>query len=227
ACRNLLTNTEPKQLDALLDFVTRAFRRPITQPESQEVRSLYDTLRKQGLVHDQAFRLTLARILIAPAFLYRAENPGPLAGQRPVSDFELASRLSYFLWSSQPDDQLRQIAAAGKLHETETPLAQTRRMLRDGKTRRLAMEFACQWLHIYDFDQLDEKSERHFPTFNKLRGAMYEESVQFFTDLFQSDRTVLDILNADYTFLNQELAGHYGIPNVTGADWRRVVGVKK
>src|SRR5439155_20023024 len=105
--------------------------------------------------------------------------------------------------------------------------AQTRRMLRDPRVRRLATEFACAWLHIYDFDQLGEKSERHFPTFAGLRGAMYEESIRFFTDLFQRDGSVLDILDADYTFLNEGLATHYGIPGVSGAEWRRVSGVKK
>ena len=90
-------------------------------------------------------------------------------------------------------------------------------MLRDARTRRLATEFACQWLHICDFDQLDEKSERHFPTFVGLRGAMYEESIQFFTDLFQNNGSVLNILDADHTFLNEALAKHYGIPGVSGA----------
>ncbi len=227
AFRKRLKAAEPIQLNALLEFAARAYRRPLTESESHELRALYATLRKEGLDHDQAFHLTLARVFVGSPFLYRVEQPGSVAGQSPVSDFELASRLSYFLWSSQPDDELRQVAAAGKLHETDVLLAQTRRMLRDGKTRRLATEFACQWLHIYDFDQLDEKSERHFPTFNKLRGAMYEESIQFFADFFQSDRRVLDILDADYTFLNQDLAEHYGIPGVTGAAWRRVDGIKK
>src|SRR5262249_50302747 len=148
----------------------------------------------------------------APPFLYRVEAPGPGSRQQPVSDFELASRLSYFLWSSLPDDELRSVAAASRLHETGTLLAQARRMLRDDKIRRLATELACQWLQVYDFDHLDEKSERSFPTFRKLRGAMYEESIRFFTDVFQSNRTVLDILDADSTFLNQELAEHYRIP---------------
>ena len=100
-------------------------------------------------------------------------------------------------------------------------------MLSDPKTRRLATEFACQWLHIHDFDHLDEKSERHFPTFGGLRGAMYEESILFFTDLFQNDRSVLDILDADHTFLNEDLAKHYGIPGVKGPTWRRVDGVQR
>jgi hypothetical protein len=106
-------------------------------------------------------------------------------------------------------------------------MAQTQRMLRDGRMRRLAKEFACQWLHLHDFDHLDEKSERHFPTFTSLRGAMYEESIRFFADLFQTDASVIDLLDSDHTFLNEALARHYGIPGVTGEEWRRVDGVKQ
>ena len=106
-------------------------------------------------------------------------------------------------------------------------IAQTRRMLGDARVRRMATEFGCAWLHIHDFDSLDEKSERHFPEFAALRGAMYEESIRFFTDFFQSNRPVLAILDADYTFLNEPLAKHYGIPGVAGAEWRRVDGVRK
>src|SRR5262249_31294933 len=115
-------------------------------------------------------------------------------------------------------------------------------MLHDPRVRRLATEFACAWLHIYDFDELSEKSERHFPTFAGLRGAMYEETIRFFTDLFQNDGSVLNILDADYTFLNADLAKHYGIPLslvldrgdgrgeesiIKDTDWRRVNGMKK
>ena len=92
------------------------------------------------------------------------------------------------------------MADAGRLSDPDTLINQTRRLLSDGKTRRLAIEFACQWLHLRDFDQLDEKSERHFPTFAELRSAMYEESIQFFTDLFQNDGSVLGILDADHAF---------------------------
>jgi hypothetical protein len=183
-------------------------------------------MRRQELSHEEAFRLTLARVLIAPAFLYRSEQPAAGANQSPVSDAELAVRLSYFLWSSQPDDELRRMAEVGKLRETQALVAQTQRMLHDGKVRRLAAEFACQWLHIYQFEELDEKSERHFPSFAGLRGPMHEESIRFFTDLFQNDGSVLDILNADHTFLNEDLARHYGIPGVSGSEWRRVGGMK-
>jgi len=227
AYRQRLINTEPRHLESLLAFAGQAYRRPMSDVEFKELRNLYARLRQQEIPHEDAFRLTLARMLVSPAFLYRIEKPGPGAGQSPISDFELASRLSYFLWSSQPDEELRQLAAAGKLSDPNVLRAQTRRMLKDAKTRRLATEFACQWLHIHDFDHLDEKSERHFPTFLGLRGAMYEESIQFFTDLFQNDGSVTGILDADYTFLNEDLAKHYGIAGVSGANWRRVDGVKK
>ena len=207
AFRQLLVDTELKHLEALLDFAALAYRRPLHGAEWQELLELNRRLRKQGLSHEEAVRLMLARVLVSPAFLYHVEKPGPGASQSPVSDWELASRLSYFLWSSQPDDELRRLAAAGRLGETDVLMSQLRRMLADGRTRRLATEFACHWLHIEDFDQLDEKSERHFPTFAELRGAMYEESIQFFTDLFQNDGSLLDILDADYTFLNEALAG--------------------
>jgi hypothetical protein len=230
AFKRRLVEAEPGQLDALIDFAGRAYRRPVTEEESGQLRGLYKGLRAQEIPHEEAFRLTLARILVSPVFLYRSEKPVPGSGQGPVSDGELASRLSYFLWSSQPDKELRELAESGRLDDPETLVKQARRMLRDEKARRLATEFACQWLHIADFDQLDEKSERHFPTFLGLRGAMYEESVRFFTDLFQNDGSVLGILDADHTFLNGPLAEHYGIPRQPtdkADDWRRVDGIRR
>ena len=227
AFRQRLIDTEPKHLEAVLKFADRSYRRPLTADEAEMLAGLYRKLREQELPHDDAIRLTLARVLISPAFLYRAEIPGPGETASPVSDGELASRLSYFVWSSQPDDELRNLAAEGRLREPEVLAAQTRRMLRDPKVRRLAIEFACQWLHIRDFDQLDEKSERHFPTFVNVRRAMYEESIQFFTDLLQNDRPVLTILDADYTFLNEDLARHYSMVGVSGSEFRRVDGVRQ
>jgi hypothetical protein len=227
AYRTLLVDCEPKQVDLLIDFAGRAYRRPLTDEENQGLRILYADLRKEGIPYEEAFRLTLARVLTGPAFLYRIEKPVPGASQGAVTDWELANRLSYFLWSSEPDEELRKAAADGRLHEPEVLATQTRRLLRDAKTRRLATEFACHWLQIDGFEHLDEKSDRHFPTFVGLRTAMAEESIQFFTDLFQHNGSVLNILDSDYTFLNEPLAKHYGIPGVTGAEWRRVDGVKK
>ena len=209
--RKLLVDTQPAHLDGVLKFADGAYRRPLTGAEKDELRGLYRKLRDQELSHPDAIRLTLARVLVAPAFLYRAEKPGPGDRSGPVNDWELATRLSYFLWSSAPDAELRAVAASGKLGDPDVLVAQMRRMLRDPRVRRLATEFACAWLHIYDFDELGEKSDRHFPTFAGLRGAMYEETIRFFTDLFQHDRPVLDILDADYTYLNADLATHYGM----------------
>jgi hypothetical protein len=230
AFRQRLVDTQPKHLDAVLKFAEGAYRRPLTDADKDELRGLYHKLREQELPHDEAIRLTLARVLVTPAFLYRAEKPGGGDKPGPVNDWELAARLSYFLWSSAPDAELRAVAASGKLRKPDVLAAQTRRMLRDPRVRRLATEFACAWLHIYDFDELGEKSERHFPTFTSLRGAMYEETIRFFTDFFERDGSVLNILDADYTFLNEDLARHYGITGVkfgSSNEWQRVEGIKK
>ena len=227
AFRRRLVETEPQHLDAVLRFADRAYRRPLTAAEKDELTALYRRLRGQELPHEEAIKLTLARVLVAPAFLYKLETPGPTATAAPVSDHELANRLSYFLWSSAPDEELRAAAAAGRLRDPDVLAAQMRRMLTDDRVRRLATEFGCQWLHVRGFDAMNEKSERHFPSFAGLRGAMYEESVLFFTDFFRGDRSVGSLLDADATFLNESLARHYGIPGVTGEQWRRVEGVRK
>ncbi|HEX7378674.1 MAG TPA: DUF1592 domain-containing protein [Pirellulales bacterium] len=224
--RRRLVESEPRQLDALVDFAAQVFRRPITSAEAAELRGLYQRLRAQPLPHEQAFRLTLARLFVSPAFLYRLEESPPGTPSAAVSSWELANRLSYFLWSSSGDVELRESAAAGRLVRPDVLREQARRMLRDGRVRRLATEFACQWLHIYDFDALDEKSERHFPSFAGLRGDMYEEAIRFFTDLFQRDGSVLEIWDCDHLFVNEALAAHYGIPGVTG-DWRRIDGARR
>jgi hypothetical protein len=225
--RKLLLESEPRQLDALVHFAAQAYRRPLLASEAQELRGLYQRLRQEELPHDEAFQLTLARVLVSPAFLYRLEE-APLGIQPwPVSNWELASRLSYFLWSSVGDAELRDVTAAGRLTDPDVLVEQARRMLRVERVRRLAAEFACQWLHIYDFDALDEKSERHFPTFAGLREAMYEEAIRFFTDLFQRDGSVLEIWNADHVLVNEAMAKHYGIDNVSGNEWRRIDGARQ
>jgi uncharacterized protein DUF1592/uncharacterized protein DUF1588/uncharacterized protein DUF1587/uncharacterized protein DUF1585/uncharacterized protein DUF1595/cytochrome c len=227
ALQKLLTDTEPVHVNALVKFAARAYRRPLTPAEEKDLRVLYRKLRDTKLPHEEAFRLTLARILVAPSFLYRIEQPAPGKAAQPISDWELASRLSYFLWASMPDEKLLQTASQGTLRDPEQLAAEGRRLLKDPRVRGLATEFACQWLGIRDFDKHEEKSERHFPTFVSLRGAMYEEAVRFFVDLFQRDGSVLEILDADHTFVNEALARHYGIPNMTGPEWRRVDGMKR
>jgi hypothetical protein len=218
----------PKQLDALLDFAARAWRRPLQEQEKRELLGLFRALRGKGVTHEEAFRGVLARVLASPAFLFRVEQAPPGIAPGPVSDWELATRLSYYLWSSVPDDELRRVAAAGQLRDPNVLAAQARRMLRDDRVRALAIEFGTQWIHVRGFDELKEKNEKLFPTFDaSLRQAIYEESIRFFKDMFQGDRQVTQILDADYTFLNETLAKHYGIPGVRGPQWRRVEGVHK
>ncbi|EAQ79204.1 DUF1592 domain-containing protein [Blastopirellula marina] len=227
AYQRQLAEAEPVQLDALVEFAAKLYRRPLTTKEETGIRTLYDKLREQEFNHDQAFRLSLGRLFASPAFLYRLETARPGRGSSPVSSRELAIRLSYFLWSSPPDAKLEHLAAADQLQDEATLRAEVERMRVDPRSRRLAIEFACQWMHIRDFDQFDEKSEQHFPNFADLRGSMYEESVQFFADLIQRDGSVLEIIDADHTFLHETLAKHYGIPNVVGSHWRRVDGVRQ
>ena len=195
----------------MIDLAALAWRRPLADAEIDPLKIMPP-------------RLMLVRVLTSPAFLYRSETPAAQTG--PVHDWELATRLSYFLWSSLPDDELRSVAASGKLRDPEVLAAQARRMLKDDRVRRLATEFGCQYLHVRDVATLDEKSERHFPTFKPLREAMQEEVTRFFIDLFQNDRSVMTLMDADYTFLNKPLADHYGIP-FDGADWQRVEGIKQ
>lgn len=224
--RTLLETTQPIHVAKVLEFIESAYRRPLTDRERQELQTLYATLRKQEIPHEDSVRLMFARALVAPAFLYRIERPKDGLKASQVSDWELASRLSYFLWSSAPDKELRDLAAQGILSQPEILKKQTARMLQSPKVRRMATEFFCQWLHIYEFDQHDEKSETHFPEFGSNKSAMYEESIQFFTDLVRSNHPFIDLYQADYTFLNESLAKYYGIPGVEGDSWRKVDGVK-
>ncbi len=225
AFKKLSLDVEPKHVEAVLDFATRAWRRALTDAEQADLRGLYQKLLKQDLPHAAAVRMVLARVLVSPAFLYRGEKAAPGTKAAPVNDAELATRLSYFLWASAPDEELRLLAAAGKLHEPGVLGAQARRLMKDAKVRRLATEFGCQWLQVRDLATLDEKSERHFPSFLPLRGAMQEEAVRFFADLFQEDRSVLSLLDADYSFVDGALAKHYGIATKSD-DWQRVDGLR-
>ncbi len=210
----------------MLEFADRAWRRPLTEGEQQALRDLYQSLRESEIAHEQAIRLILARVLTSPAFLYKLEQPvaGKEAG--PVTDLELATRLSYFLWSSTPDNELRQVAQVGKLTDPAELIVQTRRMRQNPRTRRLALQFACQWLHVREFNQNDDKNEKLYPAFSALRGDMHEETVRFFADMIQNDGSILDMLTADHTFLSAPLAKHYGIDGVGGDGWQRVDGVR-
>jgi len=224
--RALQSAAEPRHLEAVLDFARRASRRPLASAETDQLLSLYRRLRSEEIGHEDAVRLVMARVLVSPAFLYRAEEPQAGIVSTPVNRWEIASRLSYFLWSSLPDAALLQDAAEGRLDSAEGIAAAARRMLSNERVRRLATEFGTAWLHVRDFDTLDEKSERHFPEFAALRAPLHEEVIRYFEDFFRNNRPVTDLLDGDSALLNETVAKLYGIPGVSGPEWRRVVGVK-
>jgi hypothetical protein len=162
-------------------------------------------------------------VLASPKFLFRVERPPTAAsGIERVSDLELASRLSFFLWSSIPDDELLRVAEQGRLDEPAVLQTQVERMLKDPKSRSLVDNFATQWLRLRNLRSLSPIA-REFPNFdNELREAFRMETELFFGSIIREDRSVLDLLNADYTYVNERLARHYGIPNVHGSHFRRV-----
>lgn len=226
---------EPVQLDALATFAARAYRRPLTKAERDGLMAYYQKLRKQSaLSHEDAMRDSVASILISPVVLYRVDLrdpamavPGLVSSHAaiPLSQYDLASRLSYFLWSSMPDQELLKHAAAGDLSRRDVLVAQARRMLKDPRSRGLATEFAANWLDSRHFETYNSVDRERFPSFtNDLREAMFEEPVRFVEDVIRNNRSVLDLLYGNYTFVNPVLANHYGIPGVTGKkdDWVRV-----
>lgn len=223
--RQRLIETQPAQVEAVIEFADRAWRRALPAAEAEDLRDFYTQLRTADLGHDESIRLMIVRVLASPAFLYRREQPA--AGNEPavVTDSEMATRLSYFLWSSLPDAELRQLALSEQLTREDVLLGQVQRMLAAPQTRRLAIQFACQWLHLRDFDKNDDKNEQLYPEFATLRHDMYEETVLFFEDMFRSDGSVLELIDADHTFVNESLAKHYGIEVQAGTQWRRVEGI--
>jgi hypothetical protein len=223
--RQLQLAAESKHLESIVAFAGTAWRRPLSENEGQRIRELYSGLRGTDLSHDAALRLTLARVLTAPQFLYKLEEPASGDSAGPVTSQELATRLSYFLWASAPDPELLSAATRQQLDSAPQLKQQLERMLRDDRSRRLAVQFACQWLHLRNFDQNDDKNEQLYPEFREMRGAMYEETVRFFQEMIRNNGSILDLLAADHTYLNESLASHYGIPDVQGAEWRRVDGV--
>jgi hypothetical protein len=205
-------NAEAGHLDDALEFASKAWRRPLTSDEKTRLRNFYRHVRKEnGLEHDDAVRALVARILVAPEFLYRVET-SPARTEQPLNDWELASRLSFFLWASVPDDELRRAAAAGELRQPERLAEQVRRMIVASKARRLATEFFGQWLGFYRFDEFRGVDTGHFPEFtDEVKSAMYDEAVSTFEYLVRQERPLRELLHADFTFLNQPLAKFYGL----------------
>ncbi len=217
--------SEPLHLKKLQALAERAYRRPLSPAERDELMSFYhDARTENGLDHEDAVRDCVARVLVSPKFLFRLDlvdaagrktaNPRSTDHQtQPLSDYALASRLSFFLWAGMPDERLLALAASGDLSKPKVLRAETKRMLKDERIRNLATEFAANWLDVRRFEQLNSVDRERFPEFNnELRTAMFEEPLRFFTDIAQHDRPILDMVYGKDTFVNAALAKHYGIP---------------
>lgn len=210
--------------EVIQGFGTRAFRRPLTDEEVTRLGQFVDVAKAEGLGWEDGIRLALQAILVSPHFIFRVELDPDLESSdpHPLSQYEMASRLSYFLWSSMPDAELMQLAAEGKLQEEATLRAQVERMLDDPRAMALVDNFATQWLYI-DVIQNFEPDYQLFPDFTRELGdAMRMETRLFVTALLADNAPITDLLLADYTFVNATLAQHYELGGAAGEDFQRI-----
>jgi len=218
------SDEEPCAQRILLALERRAYRRPVTTADAASLMPFYRAGRAEG-GFDVGIERALQRLLVSPQFLFRIERDPPDSAPgsvHPVSDLELASRLSFFLWSSIPDDELLALAANGKLRQPGVLRQQAHRMMADSRSETLVTNFAEQWLYLRDLDN-KKPNEILFADFDEsLRDAFRRETDLFLDSVLRENRSVLELLSANYTFVNERLAKHYGIPNVRGSEFRRV-----
>jgi hypothetical protein len=215
------TQEDPCARRILSTLAQRAYRRPVTSADLDLVLPFYREGRQKG-TFETGIQLALRRLLASPTFVFRAEADPRNGNAAAISDIELASRLSFFLWSSIPDDTLIELASRNRLHEPAVLEEQLRRMVVDPRSDAMAENFAGQWLHLRNLEGINPNTDE-FPDFdNDLRIAFQREAELFFTSIMREDRSVMDLLTAEYTFVNERLARHYGIPQVYGSRFRRV-----
>ena len=218
--------TESCARQILSNMAGQAYRRPSTDEDLRTLIGFFDMGRESGGTFDAGIQFALERMLVSPSFLLRVyrDPEGAAPGETyPLSDLELASRLSFFLWSSIPDDTLRGLAERGELSDPQVLEGQIRRMLADGRaTDTLVSDFAAQWLNLRRVDTI-LADDRYYPNYDEnLREALRQETELFIASTLREDQSILDLLTADYTYLNERLARHYGIPGVNGSRFRRV-----
>ena len=221
------TSSEQLHVDAIIGFADRASRGFQTPDQRAAIKEVYGKLRRdENLSHEEAIQDLLVSVLMSPEFCYRVDLGSVSSTKRPLNNLELANRLSYFLWSSMPDERLLEKARNGNLSEPSALLAEVDRMLRDDRTRSFATEFGSQWLDFQRFQEHNSVDRTRFPQFtDSLRESMYQEPIRFLVDMIQQNRSVLSCLDANYTFVNHELVKHYGMniaTKVGGGEWWRV-----
>lgn len=206
-------------------FAMRAFRRPLDTEESDRLFNLMRMAWEADATKEEIIRATITAVLASPHFLYRVEDDKPsdfVDGVRPLNDFELASRLSYFLWSSMPDERLFQLAGEKKLHTAEQLSAEVDRMLADPKSKALVDNFAGQWLQLRDLEALSPDPAKFSAFDAKLRKSMRRETELLFGNILKENRSILELLSADYSFVDERLAKHYGIEGISGDEFKKV-----
>ena len=225
--------SDPKNIDEVVEaaranassFAQRAFRRPLEAGETERLFNLMRVAWDSNATKEEIMQTLITAILASPHFIYRVEEDDPqdfVDGVRPLNDFELASRLSYFLWSSMPDDPLLERAKEGKLHTAEQLHAEVDRMLADPKAKALVENFAGQWLQLRDLEAMSPDPAK-FASFDAtLRGSMRRETELLFSSILDENRSILELLGADYTYVDERLAKHYGIEGVSGNEFKKV-----
>jgi hypothetical protein len=209
-------------------FALRAYRRPARAGEVDRLMALFRKEHARGQPFDEAVLYALQAVLISPHFLFRVEEAAPPGKPRRVTDYELATRLSYFLWNSMPDDRLFEVAAAGKLQDEGALEAEMTRLLKDRKARGLAESFAGQWLATRRLGTEVKPDRKLFPRYNdELENAMREEPILFLLEILADNRSLLELLDADFTYADQALARHYGIPPPPGFGQPRRVSLPR
>jgi hypothetical protein len=208
--------------DVLTNFMPRAWRRSVTDSEIDQKLSLFSKLRPLSIDFQEAMIEVLATVLASPKFLYLVQSDPDSHGVQDLTDYELATRLSMFLWSSTPDDELLELARKGKLNDSRVLTHQTKRMLADPRSQRFAKHFVRQWLgmQLLDFLKVEEESYPDFDT--ELKEAMQQEPIVFFQEVLEKNHSVMNFLHADYSLVNERLARHYGLSEIYGNHFQKV-----
>ncbi len=231
AARDALVTAEPGYPDTpgeaaqrvLSRFTARAWRRPVAPEEIERLIEVFGRAYERGDGYDESLRLAMKGVLLSPHFLFLAEPEPPHAGVYELGGYPLAARMSYLLWSSMPDDELEDIAAAGALHGEETLRAQVLRMLADPKSKSLGELFAEQWLGVNQLGEMTRPDAERYPEFSDdLAASMRAEVAMVFNRIVREDRSLLELIDADYTYVNEALAGIYKIEGVSGPEMQLV-----
>ena len=217
----------PAAKKILKQLASKAYRRRVTADELDRLMEIYHFARKDKLGFDAGIRFAMQGVLVSPHFLFKVEKPVPKGETRNLSDFELATNLSYFIWSTMPDDELFRMAAKGKLRDPKIYRQQVARMLKDRKSLALVQNFVSQWLHLRSLDRMQPDPDLFPGVDRQLREDMATETKLLVADLIKRDAPLMNLLSVPYTFMNERLSKHYGVENVKGNRFQKVASTNE